>query len=164
VKLIAAVAAAVSIFSAEAQAQPPRCIPPQAGGQMVTSLLPTVIDSLARQCGAHLPAGAFLGDRSHALAERMRAETAAIRGPAVAAILEMTGQDPARPGQDPEQLIGVLADGIAGDVNPTRCRGASELIEALAPLPTANFAQAFGAVLAIVAAETGEDGPPICRG
>jgi hypothetical protein len=162
--MIKSFAAAALLVSAQPPATQPQCIPPQAAGQMVTALLPTIIDTLARQCSAHLPAGAFLGERSHALAERMRAETASIRGPAVAAILEMTGQDAARAGQDAEQPIRVLAESMTGDVDPLRCRSASELVEALAPLPTANFAQAVGAVLAFVAAEAGEDGPPICRG
>ena len=162
--MIKSFATAALLVSAQTPAAQPQCIPAPVAGQMVTSLLPTIIDTLARQCGPHLPAGAFLGERSHALAERMRAETAAIRGPAVAAILEMTGQDAARAGEDAEQPIRVFAESMAGDVNPVRCRSASDLIEALAPLPTANFAQAFSAVLAIAAAEGGEDGPPICRG
>lgn len=161
--MIDKLATALLLLSSQAAAPQTQCIPPRDAGRMVTALLPSVIDSLARQCSAHLPAGAFLGERSHVLAERIRGETADVRPSAVVTVMTITGQDVATIGQSSDQMIGVLADSLAADVDAVKCRGANDLFEALAPLPTPNIAQALGAVLSVAAAQAGEDGPPICR-
>ncbi|HEX8364768.1 MAG TPA: hypothetical protein VF603_05730 [Allosphingosinicella sp.] len=155
--------AALLLLAGQAPAQQERCISPAEAGRIATALLPSVIESLARQCTAHLPANAFLGDRSRLLAERIRSETADVRPSAVATMMSITGQDVAVIGDNSDQMIAVLAASMTSDVTAVQCRGANDLIEALAPLPTANFAQAFGAVLGVAAAEAGEDAPPICR-
>jgi hypothetical protein len=120
-----------------------------------------MIDAAARQCAAHLPTNAFLGNGSRALAERLRADTAPDRAAAAAAILALTGQARPAADQDPDRMIDVLTAGFAAALEPAQCRGASELLEALAPLPTANVGKAFAAVLGVMAA--GADEPsPIC--
>lgn len=139
------------------------CIPRTQAAEMAVSLVPALIDAATGTCAEHLPAGAFLGTGSRALAERLSADTVAVRANAVSMILELTGQGALAPGQDQELMIRTFASGIAGALDPAQCRGASEMIEALAPLPTANIAQAVSAALGIAMAQAGEDGPPICR-
>jgi hypothetical protein len=96
------------------------------------------------------------------LTQRLTAETAAARPGAVAMVLELTGQTP-QPGLDPNLMINTFASGLTGGLDAAQCRGASEMLEALAPLPTANISKAVGAALGVAMAQAGEDGPPICR-
>lgn len=141
------------------------CIPPRHAGQMAAALVPSLIDAVSARCAGQLPAGAFLGNGSRAMAERLRGETAAIRAQAVAGILEMSGQPATGEGQDPELLLATLAAGFAGSLDPAQCRSASDLLEGLSPLPAQNLGQMFGAMISVAAAMAGdEDGPPICRG
>jgi len=148
-----------------AQANPGQqaCLPPALAGTHAAALLPSMIDSAARQCAAHLPEGAFLRSGGGALAQRLRAETAQDRAAAVRAILALTGQAAPAPGLDTDRMIDVLTAGFASGLEPAQCRGASALLEALAPLPAPNFGKAFGAILGTMAA--GSDEPsPICAG
>jgi hypothetical protein len=77
-------------------------------------------------------------------------------------VLELTGQTP-QPGLDQDLMINTFAAGLTEGLDAAQCRGASEMLEALSPLPTANIAQALGAALGVAMAQAGEDGPPICR-
>jgi hypothetical protein len=160
--MIGKLTAALLLFSSQAATAQQACLPPAQAGGFAAALLPSMIESAARQCAQHLPEAAFLRSGSHALAERLRAETAQDRAAAAAAILAMTGQAAPADGQDPDRMIDVLTAGFASSLDPAQCRGASDLFEALAPLPTANFGKAFGAILGVMAA--GSDEPsPICR-
>jgi len=161
--LVAATAALLlSAQPAFAQAQQAQCIPRADAARMATALVPSLIDSAAASCRAHLPPAAFLGAGSRALSERLRTETASVRASAVAMVLQLTGQTLAQ-GVDQETMIGTFAAGLTQGLDAPQCRGASEMLEALAPLPTANVAQAIGAALGLAMANAGEDGPPICR-
>ncbi|HEY0011242.1 MAG TPA: hypothetical protein VGB79_00145 [Allosphingosinicella sp.] len=160
-KTFAAAAAALLLSAQPALAQG-QCVPRARAAQMAVSLAPALIDAAARTCAPHLPAGAFLGNGSRALSERLTAETADVRAGAVAMVLEMTGQTP-QPGLASDLMIRTFAAGLAASLDPAQCRGASEMLEALAPLPTANIAKAVGAALGVAMAQAGEDGPPICR-
>jgi hypothetical protein len=155
--------AASLLILAQANAGQQACLPPAEAGRHAAAILPSMIDAAARQCASHLPEAAFLRSGAGALAQRLRAETTArARAAAVTAVLALTGQAPAS-GQDPDRMIDVLTAGFASALEPAQCRGASDLLEALAPLPTANFAKAFGAILGTMAA--GSDEPsPICAG
>ena len=163
-KALAALSAALLLSAqpAFAQAQQSRCIPRAEAAQMATALVPSLIDSAASSCRARLPAGAYLGTGSRALSERLRTETAGVRAGAVAMILQLTGQTLSQ-GVDQETMIATFAAGLTQGLDAPQCRGASEMLEALAPLPTANVAQAIGAALGLAMAQAGEDGPPICR-
>ena len=161
-KLPAAIAALAFVSAQPAIAQQPQCLPRAQAAQMAVSLMPALMDSAARSCAAHLPTGAFLGNGSRALSQRLTAETAAHRAGAVAMVLELTGQTP-QPGLDQNLMINTFADGLTGSLDAAKCRGASEMLEALAPLPTPNIAQAVSAALGVAMAQAGEDGPPICR-
>jgi putative NIF3 family GTP cyclohydrolase 1 type 2 len=160
--MIDKLAAAALLLGAQGAATQPECLPRAQAAQMAVSLVPALIESAARACAAHLPAGAFLGSGSQALAERLGADTAAVRANAVAMILGLTGQAPA-PGLDQGMMIRTFADGLTEGLDAAQCRGASEMLEAMAPLPTANIAQAVSAALGVAMARAGEDGPPICR-
>jgi hypothetical protein len=160
-KSFAAVAALAALSAQPAFAQE-RCVPRAQAAQMAVSLMPALIESAGRACAAHLPRGAYLGAGSSALAERLRADTASVRPAAVAMVLELTGQTPS-PGLDQDLMIRTFADGIAGSLDAAQCRGASEMLEALSPLPTPNVVKAVGAALGVAMAQAGEDGPPICR-
>jgi len=139
------------------------CIPPALAGAHAAALLPSMIDAAARHCAAHLPANAFLRSGAGALAQRLRAETAADRAAAVQTVIAITGQSRPMRVQDPDRMVDLLAAAYTASMEPAQCRGASDLLEALAPLPTANFARAFGAILGTMAA--GSDEPsPICTG
>jgi hypothetical protein len=157
-----ACAAALFLFSSQSAAAQAQCIPRAQAAQMAVSLAPALIDAAARSCAPHLPAGAYLGGGSRVLTQRLTAETAAARPGAVAMVLELTGQTP-QPGLDPNLMINTFASGLTGGLDAAQCRGASEMLEALAPLPTANIAKAVGAALGVAMAQAGEDGPPICR-
>ena len=161
-KTLAAATAAALILSAQPALAQSECIPRGEAARMATALVPSLIDSAAGSCRAHLPAGAFLGNGSSALAERLRADTAAVRANAVAMVLQLTGQTLAQ-GVDQETMITTFAAGLSGGLDAAQCRGASEMLEALAPLPTANVAQAIGAALGVAMAQSSDDGPPICR-
>ena len=162
-KPFAAAALLLAAQGAVAQQPPQQCLPRAQAAQMAVALVPSLIDSLGRACTSHLPAGAFLGNGSRTLAERLRTDTAAVRAAAVTTLLSMTGQAEAAPGQSPEQMINVLTESFTAGIDAPNCRGASELLEALSPLPTANVAQAFSAVLGVAMTRAGQDGPPICR-
>lgn len=162
--MIKTFAAAALLLAAQNEAvQEPQCLPRARAGELATALLPSLIDSAARQCAPHLPAGAYLGNGSRMLAQRLRTETAANRAAAAAMVLDLTGQAAPAPGQDPDQMIDVLSGSLVESLDAGRCRGSSELLEALAPLPTANIAQAIAAALGVATAEAGDDAPPICR-
>ena len=154
--------AASLLFTAQAAAAQDECIPRPQAAQMATALVPSLIDAAATSCRAHLAAGAFLGNGSRALAERLRTDTAASRAGAVAMVLQLTGQSLAQ-GADQEVMITTFAAGLTEGLDAAQCRGASEMLEALAPLPTANVAQAIGAALGVAVAGSSEDAPPICR-
>jgi hypothetical protein len=160
-KLPAATAALAFLSTQPALAQQ-RCIPRPQAAQMAVSLMPALMDAAARSCAAHLPAGAFLGNGSRALSQRLTADTTAHRAAAVAMVLELTGQTP-QPGLDEDLMIRTFAGGLTASLDAPTCRGASEMLEALAPLPTSNIAQAVSAALGVAMARAGEDGPPICR-
>lgn len=160
-KTLAAVTAALLLAAQPAFAQG-QCIPRPQAAQMATALVPSLIESAAASCRPHLPAGAFLGSGSRALAERLRADTVASRASAVAMVLQLTGQSLAQ-GTDQETMIGTFAAGLTESLDAAQCRGASEMLEALAPLPTANVAKAIGAALGVAMAQSPDDGPPICR-
>ncbi|HEX9933010.1 MAG TPA: hypothetical protein VGB08_09235 [Allosphingosinicella sp.] len=160
-KTFAAATAALLLSAQPAFAQD-QCIPRPQAAQMATALVPSLIDSAAASCRAHLPAAAFLGSGSRALAERLRTDTAASRASAVAMVLQLTGQSLAQ-GADQETMISTFAAGLTAGLDAAQCRGASEMLEALAPLPTANVAQAIGAALGVAMAQSADDGPPICR-
>lgn len=157
-------AAAAAVVAAQSAAAQEACVPRGQAAQMAVSLVPALIDSAARACSTHLPAGAFLGSGSRALSDRLRADTATVRPHAVATILALTGQAAPAPGQDQDLMVQVLVDGFIADLDAAKCRGASEMLEALAPLPTANIVQALGAALGVAMAEADpEDAPAICR-
>ncbi|HYJ31557.1 MAG TPA: hypothetical protein VEW25_14600 [Allosphingosinicella sp.] len=157
------IAAALLLLGGQAAAAQDPCLPPALAGRLAAALLPSLIEAAAGHCASHLPAGAYLGNGSRALAERLRSDTAANRAAAAATLLEFTGQAEPEPGQDPDQVIGVLTANLAASLDAAQCRGASEMLEALAPLPTANVMQALAAALGVAAAGSEEDGPPICR-
>ena len=159
---IIAAAAALFLLSGQGAAAQSRCIPRAQAAQMAVSLAPALIDAAARSCAPHLRPGAFLGGGSRARSQRLTAESAAHRAGAVAMVLELTGQTP-QPGLDPNLMINTFASGLTGSLDAAQCRGASEMLEALAPLPTPNIAKAVGAALGVAMAQAGEDGPPICR-
>jgi len=157
-------AGALIFFSVQtASAQTARCIPRAAAAEMAVSLVPALIDSAAAACAPHLPPGAYLGGGSRALAERLRADTAAVRPAAVAMVLSLTGQPEAAPGADQDLMVQTLVEGFTASLDPAQCRGTSEMLEALSPLPTANVSRAVAAALGVALASSGEDGPPICR-
>ncbi|MDP8994417.1 MAG: hypothetical protein M3N07_05440 [Pseudomonadota bacterium] len=130
---------------------------------MAVVLVPSLIDAVAARCAPHLPAADFLRSGSRAMAERLRTETAAYRDRAVSAILELSGQ-PAEPaeGQDPGELIDVVTASFVEALDPAHCRSASELFQALSPLPASNLGLLFGAIAAAAAAAAGDEAPPIC--
>ena len=156
------VAAVLLLLLGQGAASAQSCLPRAQAGRMAVALVPSLIDAAARHCRAHLPAGAFLGNGSSALAERIGRETAPMRSAAAAAVLDLTGQAVPAPGQDTGPMIDTLAANLAASLDAPKCRAASELLEALAPLPTANIGQAFAAVLGAAATEAGEDAPAIC--
>ncbi|MEA3015655.1 MAG: hypothetical protein QOI38_377 [Sphingomonadales bacterium] len=161
--MIKSIAAAALLIAGQAGAAQEECLPRARAGQLAVAMLPSLIDAAARQCGPGLPAGAYLGGGAGTLSQRLRNETAADRAAAVRTMAALTGQVEPAPGQDPDRMIDVLSAGLAASLDAPRCRAASDLLEALAPLPASNIAQAFAAALGLAAAEAGEDAPPICR-
>ena len=161
--MIEKIAAAALLLAGQAGTAP-ECMPRAATGQIVVVLLPSVIDIVTERCSAHFAAGGFLGDGSRAMARRLRSETAAVRAIAVAGILQLSGQ-PAVPaeGQDPEEMINLVTGSMMPEMDASMCRSASDVLEALSPLPAANLAQMSGAIVAAYAARAGEgDAPAIC--
>ncbi|HEX8655554.1 MAG TPA: hypothetical protein VF693_10070 [Allosphingosinicella sp.] len=161
--MIKSIAAAVLLLAGQGPAAAEQCLPRARAGQLAVALLPSLIDAADRLCARHLPPNSYLGNGSRALSQRLRAETAGDRTAAAEAMLGLTGQDPSTQRQDPDTMIDVMSAGLAASLDAAQCRGASEMLEALAPLPTPNIAQAFSAALGVAVAQSGEDGPPICR-
>lgn len=162
--MIDKLAAAALLLASQGASEAGQCIPRAAAGQMAVALVPSLIDAVSARCAPQLPAGAFLSNGSQAMAERLRSETAATRDQAITGMLELTGQPAAAAdGQDPELLLATLAAGFTAALDPVQCRSASELLEALSPLPAQNLAQMFGAMVTVAAAAAGdEDAPAIC--
>lgn len=161
--MLAGSTGALALLAAQPAFAQSRCIPRAAAAEMAVSLVPALIDSAATACAAHLPPGAYLGAGSRALAERLRTDTAAVRPAAVAMVLSLTGQPEPAPGADQDRMVQTLVEGFTASLDPAQCRGTSEMLEALSPLPTANVSRAVAAALGVALASSGEDGPPICR-
>ncbi|HEX8525824.1 hypothetical protein [Allosphingosinicella sp.] len=156
-------AAALLLLAAQPGTSP-ECMPRESTGQMVVVLLPSVIDVVTERCTPHARAGSFLGERSRAMAQRLRTETAAVRSAAVSGILRLSGQ-PAVPGegQDPEVMINLVTASMMPEMDAQMCRSAGDVLEALSPLPASNLALMSAAIVAAYAARAGEDdAPAVC--
>lgn len=159
------VAAAAALLLA--QASPQNCITRQEAGDLALFVLPELITAASRQCASHLPGTAFLRTGADAFAQRLRGEAAGRRASAMAAFQRMAGNRVPQ-GVSPEVGLQAMASGmtagIVNGLNARTCPEASGVLEALAPLPPANFAQLVSSGLGIAAANAREGGGlPICR-
>ena len=162
--MIDKIAAAFLLLASQGASEPGQCLPRQAAGQMAAVLLPSAIEALGARCAAHLPASGFLATGGNAMAQRLRTETAAFRDRAMEGILEFAGQPGViAPGQNPELMLALVTGSMIPELDAATCRSASELLEALSPLPADNIVRMSAALISVYAAHHAEDGAPaIC--
>lgn len=155
---------ALLLFQAGAPARP-ACVPREGIRDAAMVLAPHLLEAAAAKCRTHLPAGSFLATGSAQLVTRMKAESAG-RAPSAAAAVRAVAGDKLPDIKDSEALMTMGAQmaglAIAKDLKPEMCPEMSNLVEAMAPLPSENLGRALLSVL--VLAKVGEkgDGPAIC--
>ena len=158
-----AIAALLLAQSAATPAKP--CVPRDGVRDAVMVLAPHLVEAVAGKCKPHLPATAWLASRGGDLVTRMKAESAGRAASAAGAVRAIAG-DKLPDLKDSEALMTVGAQfaGLAATENlePQMCPEMSNLVEALAPLPSENMGRALLSVL--VMAKVGEKGkgPAIC--
>ena len=144
-----AVAAAL-LLSQAAEGQ--RCITRGQAGDMAVTVLPIAVEAIARHCGPHVPATAFLNTGAAEMVGRLRAVAATRRQSALAGISAISGGNmPA--GAPPEVAMAgisaMIGTALTANMRTESCADANTMVESLAPLPPENVANLVGAALGL---------------
>lgn len=160
-----AVIAALLLAQAAAPDAAPRCVQREGARDTVIVMAPHLLDAVATKCRPHLPADAFLSARSAELVARMKTEAAGRAPSAAAAIRAIAGDKvPELPDPDALVILGGAFGGaaVAKELKPESCGEMSNLVEALAPLPTENLGRAIVSLLILSNAGGKGGAPAIC--
>ena len=132
---------------ASAIAQDKRCISRTESQAVVAHLMPNLLTSTTKRCGASLGATSYLVRDGSRLATKMTPQAQA-NWPAAKRALER--QSGAALPDNPTLLdFGrqAIADGVANKMDANGCRMVDQLLEQLAPLPAANLSKVFALFL-----------------
>lgn len=144
-------------------AQRPCLIPAEAKG-LATFVLPGLVDGLAQRCRGRLAGNAFLRQpAAETLSTRLRRDAASSWPVARGAIEKLNGER--LPGLFGERFLMKMAEPTAADLvlrefDKTDCGAANDLVESLAPLPSASFSNAIAAIIAL-GADAADDKAPL---
>lgn len=148
-------------FSKAASQRP--CLTPVEAKGLATFVLPGLLDGLAQRCRGSLGREAFLRlPANEALSQRLRRDGDGSWPVAKAAIEKLNGER--LPGLFGERFIKTIAEATAADLtlrdfDKANCGAANDLVEGLAPLPSANFSSAIAALIALGADKADADAP-----
>lgn len=136
------------------------CLSRGEAGALFQVMLPAAVEAAAEKCGDTLPPDAFLRTAGAELAERLRSELQLSPGLLMSAFANFGNEEPP-PGLS-EQTLQMLSNDIAKGVvmvelKQKDCAAANDLIEAVAPLPSANFAKLMVGLVALAPTEATED-------
>jgi hypothetical protein len=156
--------AALLLAQAGTPAKPP-CVPRDGIRDAAMVLAPHLVEAVADKCKAHLPATSFLASGSAGLVTRMKAASAGRANSAAAAVRAVAG-DKLPDIKDSEALMtmGAAFAGLAvtESLKPEMCPEMSNLVEAMAPLPSENLGRAILSVLVLAKVGDKGNGPTIC--
>lgn len=145
---------------------PPRqrpCLTPAEAKGLATFVLPGLVDDLAQRCRGTLARDAFLRQpASGALSQRLRRDGASSWPVAKGAIEKLSGDR--LPTFLGDKLIMGFAEATAADLtlrdfDKADCGAVNDLVEGLAPLPSANFSSAIAAIISLGANSADESAP-----
>jgi hypothetical protein len=144
------------LLAQAAPAEPP-CITPEEAGAMAVTLLPEMVDSVARRCQPQLGAGAFLGQQGAAeWSARLRRDAGPMRPLALQGVAKFGGSDSLPAGMNPEVtftfISQMVANLLANDLPAESCADLDAIARSLSPLPASNLAMLVGASARLIAA------------
>lgn len=152
-------------FTRPAARAPSRpCLTPTEAKGLATFILPGLVEGLASRCRAALPRESFLRQRAAiGLSQRLRRDGEPSWPVARAAIEKLNGGDRLPNLLGDRFLMGVAeataADLVLRDLDKTDCGPANDLVEGLAPLPSASFSSVIAALIALGGDAAGDKGP-----
>jgi hypothetical protein len=142
---------AAALLLAQAPAAKP-CISKAEAADLALFLMPSVIQGAAQKCRSNLPRGAFLTTASRPLAERLRREGGNRWSSVKDTIERMTGNElPGLLGETTQMRIAEAtgAAAVLKEVETQDCATIDAAVEALSPLPAANFGRMFALALEV---------------
>lgn len=151
-------------FSTPAPAGQRPCLTPIEAKGLATFVLPGLVDGLAQRCRGTLARTAFLRQpAAETLAQRLRQDVAPSWPVAKGAIEKLNGGG-RLPGLFGERFIMGMAESTAADLvlrdlDKADCGAVNDLVEGLAPLPSAGFSNVIAALIALGGDEAGKTAP-----
>ena len=167
--MIAQLAAAALLASqSAAAAQSPRCVAQQDVDDLLLTFAPHLIQTVGSRCQSFAGSTPFIASAGgRAFVERARADAVPRLPGALRALETISGER--IPGGAIGRVamaafLGTAVNDVVDELSEAECRAADRAVASLAPLPPANIASAFGALM--IFAGDGERGerrhPPIC--
>jgi hypothetical protein len=148
----AALSAMLACFSAQAQAAGTPCLTSAEARSVVSAALPDLVLAISNKCKPALPADAYLTKSGGSLASKFKSSANAAWPSAKKAVLRIAGDKAellaSLPDDSSRALLSVgINTMITNGVTTEKCGVANRILAALDPLPSANFADAFSAVI-----------------
>jgi hypothetical protein len=147
-----ALASLMAVFTAQtAYAQTP-CLTSGEARTVVSAALPDLVVAISNKCRPSLPPSAYLAKSGGVLADRFKA-TANTAWPAAKLAVLKVGGDRTKllatlPDETSRALLSVgINAAITNGITTENCTVTNRIMAALDPLPPANFADAFSAVI-----------------
>lgn len=140
------------------------CLTPAEAKGLATFVLPGLVDNLAQRCRGTLTRAAFLRQpAAETLALRLRRDAASSWPVARGAIEKLNGER--LPGLFGDRFLMNMAEPTAADLvlrdfDKADCAAVNDLVESLAPLPSASFSSAIAALIAL-GADAADDKAPL---
>lgn len=163
--LVGALMAASLGSAAMAQSAKP-CLQPSEAEDLISFVLPALMDGMARKCRPMLPGGAILGSQGGALAERYRPAAEAAWPGAKAAFLKLSGDKMINMLSD-QLLRGIIAEAssaaIVGGFKAKDCATADRFVSVLEPLPPANMSSLVVLLMEIGSESAKESPMKLCK-
>lgn len=157
---------AASLGSAAVAQTAKPCLQPAEAEDLVSFIMPALMDGMARKCRPMLPGSSVLGGRGAALAERYRPTADAAWPGAKAAFLKLSGDKTI--GALGDQLLrGIIAEAssaaIVGEFKAKDCAMADRFVSVLEPLPAQNMSTLVVLLMEIGAADAKESPMKLCK-
>jgi hypothetical protein len=166
-KHCAALAAMTASVGTQAQAPQAPCLTSAEARSVVSAALPDLVQAISSKCKPALAADAYLTKSGGTLASKFKSSANAAWPAAKKAVLKVGG-DKAQllaslPDETSRALLSVGINAlITNGITTEKCGVTNRILAALDPLPPANFADAFSAVIETEMAKpkpAGKDSP-----